>query len=56
MGKLKLSRSKLIYFRKHVVFGQVVDGLKVVKMIENISIGPNSKPTIPCVIAECGQL
>jgi len=41
---------------KHVVFGQVIDGMKVVRMIENVSVGPNSKPTIPCIISECGQL
>jgi peptidyl-prolyl isomerase H (cyclophilin H) len=41
---------------KHVVFGQVLDGMKIVKMIENVSVGPNSKPTIPCIISECGQL
>jgi peptidyl-prolyl isomerase H (cyclophilin H) len=41
---------------KHVVFGQVIDGMKVVRMIENVSVGGNSKPTIPCVVIECGQL
>jgi len=41
---------------KHVVFGQVLDGMKCVKMIENVSVGANSRPTIPCVISECGQL
>eukprot|EP01105_Mastigella_eilhardi_P005957 TRINITY_DN17610_c0_g1_i1.p2 TRINITY_DN17610_c0_g1~~TRINITY_DN17610_c0_g1_i1.p2 ORF type:complete len:187 (-),score=62.93 TRINITY_DN17610_c0_g1_i1:23-562(-) len=41
---------------KHVVFGQVVDGMKVVRMIENVSVGPNSKPKIECKIIECGQL
>ena len=41
---------------KHVVFGQVIDGMKVVKMIENVSVGANSKPTIPVIISECGQL
>eukprot|EP01106_Pelomyxa_sp_JSP_P010845 TRINITY_DN2852_c0_g2_i1.p1 TRINITY_DN2852_c0_g2~~TRINITY_DN2852_c0_g2_i1.p1 ORF type:complete len:205 (-),score=58.55 TRINITY_DN2852_c0_g2_i1:39-653(-) len=41
---------------KHVVFGRVVDGMKVVRMIENVSVGPNSKPKIECKIIECGQL
>jgi len=41
---------------KHVIFGQVIDGMKVVRMVENVSVGANSKPTIPCVISECGQL
>eukprot|EP01116_Phalansterium_solitarium_P002477 TRINITY_DN1252_c0_g1_i1.p1 TRINITY_DN1252_c0_g1~~TRINITY_DN1252_c0_g1_i1.p1 ORF type:complete len:171 (-),score=32.41 TRINITY_DN1252_c0_g1_i1:157-669(-) len=35
---------------KHVIFGQVIDGMKVVRMVENVSVGANSKPTIPCVI------
>lgn len=40
---------------KYVVFGQVVEGLKVVRMIENVSVGPNNKPKIQVVIVECGQ-
>eukprot|EP01124_Arcella_intermedia_P011304 TRINITY_DN17719_c0_g1_i1.p2 TRINITY_DN17719_c0_g1~~TRINITY_DN17719_c0_g1_i1.p2 ORF type:complete len:197 (+),score=15.60 TRINITY_DN17719_c0_g1_i1:35-592(+) len=39
---------------KHVVFGQVVEGMKVVKMIENLSVSAH-KPKIPVVISECGQ-
>ncbi|CAH2076761.1 unnamed protein product [Thlaspi arvense] len=40
---------------KHVVFGQVVDGLDVVKAIEKVgsSSGRTSKPV---VVADCGQL
>jgi len=40
---------------KHVVFGQVVEGLDVVKAIEGVgsSSGRTSKPV---VIADCGQL
>jgi len=40
---------------KYVVFGQVVEGLKIVRMIENTTVGPNNKPKIPVVIMECGQ-
>jgi len=40
---------------KHVVFGQVVEGLKVVRMIENVSTGPNNKPKIAVTVTECGQ-
>ncbi|KAH6775061.1 rotamase CYP 3 [Perilla frutescens var. hirtella] len=40
---------------KHVVFGQVVDGLDVVKTVEKVgsSSGRTAKPV---VIADCGQL
>jgi len=40
---------------KHVVFGQVVDGLDVVKAMEGVgsSSGRTSKPV---VVADCGQL
>ncbi|XP_047316769.1 peptidyl-prolyl cis-trans isomerase-like [Impatiens glandulifera] len=40
---------------KHVVFGQVVDGMDVVKAVEKVgsSGGRTSKPV---VIADCGQL
>eukprot|EP01117_Protostelium_nocturnum_P016580 TRINITY_DN6591_c0_g1_i1.p1 TRINITY_DN6591_c0_g1~~TRINITY_DN6591_c0_g1_i1.p1 ORF type:complete len:198 (+),score=66.78 TRINITY_DN6591_c0_g1_i1:68-595(+) len=41
---------------KHVVFGQVLEGMKFVRMIENVPVDANSKPTISCVITECGQM
>lgn len=41
---------------KHVVFGQVLEGMKVVRMLENVSVGGNSKPVIACQIIECGQM
>lgn len=41
---------------KHVVFGRVVDGMLVVRKIENVSVGKNNKPRLPVTISECGQL
>ena len=40
---------------KHVVFGQVIDGLDVVKAVEKVgsSSGRTSKPV---VVADCGQI
>ena len=41
---------------KHVVFGRVIDGLLVVRKIENVPTGPNSKPRLPVVITQCGEM
>lgn len=40
---------------KHVVFGQVVEGMNVVKEIEKVG-SRSGKPSKPVVIADCGQL
>lgn len=40
---------------KHVVFGQVVEGLDVVKAIEKVGSG-SGKTSKPVVVADCGQL
>uniref|UniRef100_A0A672KVK0 Peptidyl-prolyl cis-trans isomerase n=1 Tax=Sinocyclocheilus grahami TaxID=75366 RepID=A0A672KVK0_SINGR len=41
---------------KHVVFGKVVDGLLVMRKIENVPTGPNNKPKLPIVVAQCGEM
>ncbi|PVD35299.1 hypothetical protein C0Q70_02259 [Pomacea canaliculata] len=41
---------------KHVVFGRVIDGLLVLRKIENVPTGPNNKPKIAIVIAQCGEM
>jgi peptidylprolyl isomerase len=40
---------------KHVVFGEVVEGMEVVKEIEKVGSG-SGKTSKPVVIADCGQL
>lgn len=40
---------------KHVVFGSVVEGMDVVKAIEQVGT-PNGRTRQPVVIADCGQL
>jgi len=41
---------------KHVVFGKVIDGMLTVRKIENVAVGANSKPKLPIVISQCGEL
>ena len=41
---------------KHVVFGKVIDGMMVVRKIENMSCGSNGRPRIPVIISECGEM
>ncbi|KAK4036134.1 peptidyl-prolyl cis-trans isomerase H [Daphnia magna] len=41
---------------KHVVFGRVLDGLLVVRKIENVPTGPNNKPKIPVSVSQCGEM
>ena len=41
---------------KHVVFGRVVDGLLIMRKIENVPTGANNKPKLPIVITQCGEM
>lgn len=40
---------------KHVVFGHVVEGMEIIRKIENTETGPNDKPKIDVIIADCGE-
>ena len=41
---------------KHVVFGKVVDGMLTVRKIENVTVGPNSKPKLPINVSQTGEM
>ncbi|CAD6441859.1 229a45a0-9114-4ba5-b763-f2270127e4c5 [Sclerotinia trifoliorum] len=41
---------------KHVVFGKVVDGMDVVRKMENTRTNPKDAPTLPVVISLCGEM
>jgi peptidyl-prolyl cis-trans isomerase B (cyclophilin B) len=41
---------------KHVVFGKVVDGMDVVRKIENVAKAAGDKPQVDVVIADCGEV
>lgn len=41
---------------QHVVFGRVIDGMLVLRKMENVPVGPNDKPRIPITIMNCGEL
>ncbi|TXT15611.1 hypothetical protein VHUM_00114 [Vanrija humicola] len=40
---------------KHVVFGRVVDGMKIVRAIENTPVTVGDRPIKPCVIIGSGE-
>ncbi|XP_033096385.1 peptidyl-prolyl cis-trans isomerase A-like [Anneissia japonica] len=40
---------------KHVVFGEVIEGMSVVKAIEKVGT-PSGKPTTKVIISNCGEL
>ncbi|CAH8430243.1 unnamed protein product [Heterobilharzia americana] len=41
---------------KHVVFGRIVDGMLVLKKIENVPTGANNRPKVPVLISQCGEM
>lgn len=36
--------------------GRVIEGLLVLRKIENVPTGPNNKPKIPIIVSQCGEM
>ncbi|KAK6048427.1 peptidyl-prolyl cis-trans isomerase, cyclophilin-type [Cooperia oncophora] len=41
---------------RHVVFGKVLEGMSVVRQIENSPTNPGDRPKEDAVISDCGEL
>lgn len=41
---------------KHVVFGRVVEGMDIVRTIEDVEKGSSDKPVTDVIIADCGEM
>jgi len=41
---------------KHVVFGKVVEGMEIVRKIEDVEKGANDAPVLDVVISDCGEM
>ena len=41
---------------KHVVFGHIVEGMDIVRKIEDVEKGAQDKPVVDVVIADCGEM
>lgn len=41
---------------KHTVFGRVIEGMELVRAVEQIKTAGSDMPTIPIKIVDCGEL
>jgi peptidyl-prolyl isomerase H (cyclophilin H) len=39
-----------------VILGRVIEGMLVVRKIENVPVALNNKPKIPVIISQCGEM
>ena len=42
--------------QRHVVFGKVIEGMELVKVMENVSTDASDRPRAPVIISNCGQV
>lgn len=43
-------------FRIHTVFGRVISGIEVIKVIEDLPVDRNSRPLDEVMVKSCGEL
>ncbi|CCG83774.1 protein of unknown function [Taphrina deformans PYCC 5710] len=41
---------------KHVVFGKVIEGAEIVRVMEKVSTGDNDRPRLAVTVTQCGQM
>ena len=41
---------------KNVVFGQVIDGMDVVRTVGRVAVDINDRPKMPVIIVGCGEM
>lgn len=41
---------------KHICFGRLIDGMKVLRHVENVHTDASNRPILPVVISECGEM
>lgn len=41
---------------KHVIFGEVMKGMEIIKQIENMQVNENDEPLTPIIVRECGMI
>jgi peptidyl-prolyl isomerase H (cyclophilin H) len=39
-----------------LISGRVIEGMLIVRKIENVPVALNSKPKIPVIISQCGEM
>lgn len=41
---------------KHVVFGQIISGMDIVRKMAKVPVNDRNKPKIPVTITDCGEV
>lgn len=54
MGSNNISNTIKLIFRKNVVFGQVCDGMDIIRDMAKRKMDSHDRPEIPMIIVDCG--